>query len=188
VSDVKRLLRTALAHDLRGSIDHVEKPLTKIGLISDTHGLLRDEAFDGLSGSDLIIHAGDVGSPEIIDALKTIAPVVVVKGNIDNDPWAAAWPPTGIAQTGSAVIYVLHNIRELDLDPAAAGFHIVVSGHSHDPSRIERDGVLYLNPGSAGPRRFKLPVTIARLDLSCSPWNVRFISLDGRQGDLNTRI
>ena len=163
----------------------MEKSPTKIGLISDTHGLLRDEALEGLSGSDLIIHAGDVGAPDIIDALKTIAPVVVVKGNVDDGPWASAWPSTGIAQAGSAVIYVLHNLGDLDLDPAAAGFHIVVSGHSHHPSRIERDGVLYLNPGSAGPRRFKLPVTIARLDLSPTPWSVRFINLDGRQGDLN---
>ena len=120
-----------------------------------------------------------------IAKLNTVALVELVKGNVDNDPWASAWPPTTIAQTGSAVIYVLHNLRDLDLDPATAGFHIVVSGHSHDPSRIERDGVLYLNPGSAGPRRFKLPVTIARLDLSSTPWSVRFISLDGRQGDLD---
>jgi putative phosphoesterase len=148
-----------------------------VGLISDTHGLLRPEALRALDGSDLIIHAGDVGKPEILDALRALAPVIAVRGNIDRGEWAFALPLTAAAEAGPAAIYVLHDIQQLDLDPAAAGFHIVVSGHSHKPSRIERDGVLYINPGSAGPRRFKLPLTIARLDLLQSPWTVEFIHL-----------
>ena len=147
------------------------------GLISDTHGLLRDEAVQALQGSDLIIHAGDVGKPEILDALKKLAPVVAVRGNVDAGAWAAALPETAVAEAGSALIYVLHDVNELDLNPAAAGFQMVVSGHSHQPSRSERNGVLYVNPGSAGPRRFKLPVTLARVDLAARPWNVEFVQL-----------
>jgi uncharacterized protein len=142
-----------------------------IGLISDTHGLLRPEALRALAGSSLIVHAGDVGKPEILDALRSIAPVVAVRGNVDTAPWAADLPET--ATTGS--IYVLHDVHRLALDPRAAGFRAVVSGHSHKPGAIERDGVLYINPGSAGPRRFRLPVTVARLDTST--WDVEFIDL-----------
>jgi putative phosphoesterase len=148
-----------------------------VGLISDTHGLLRPEALRALAGSDLIIHAGDVGKPEVLGALSLLAPVVAVRGNVDQDPWASALPMTASAATGSAFIYVVHDIQQLDLDPAASGFQVVVSGHSHKPSRTERSGVLYLNPGSAGPRRFHLPVTVARLDLRESPWKVEFIEL-----------
>ena len=158
---------------------------TSLGLISDTHGLLRDEARRALAGSDLIIHAGDVGKPEILDALKTLAPVVAVRGNVDNGPWAFALPLNAVAEAGPVHIYVLHDIHELDLEPAAAGFHIVVSGHSHQPGRSERGGVRYINPGSAGPRRFHLPVTLARLDLSQTPWKVEFLDLlDNRSGRL----
>ena len=153
---------------------------TAVGIISDTHGLLRPEALHALQGSDLIIHAGDVGRPEILDALRTLAPVVAVRGNIDRDEWAAPLPLVASVSAGSAVIYVLHDVHQLDLDPAASGFQVVVSGHSHKPSRTERNGVLYLNPGSAGPRRFKLPVTVARLDLHQSPWKVDFIDLAPR--------
>ena len=145
-----------------------------IGLISDTHGLLRDEALAALRGSQLIIHAGDVGKPEILAALGQLAPVVAVRGNIDRGAWASELPATAIVQAGPATIYVLHDLQELDLDPAAAGIHIVVSGHSHQPGRSEKSGVLYINPGSAGPRRFKLPVTVARLDLATTPWSVTF--------------
>jgi uncharacterized protein len=145
-----------------------------IGLISDTHGLLRDEALAALRGSDLIIHAGDVGKPDILSALGQLAPVVAVKGNVDRGAWASELPATAIVQAGPATIYVLHDVQELDLDPAAAGIHIVVSGHSHQPGRTEKSGVLYINPGSAGPRRFKLPVTVARLDLRTTPWSVTF--------------
>ncbi len=152
----------------------------QIGLISDTHGLLRDEALHALQGSDLIVHAGDVGKPEILDALRAVAPLVFVRGNIDTGAWASEWPATAVAEAGPVILYVLHDVHALDLDPAAAGFHIVVSGHSHKPARVERNGVLYLNPGSAGPRRFHLPVTVARLDLSAAPWNVQFVDLGRR--------
>jgi putative phosphoesterase len=148
-----------------------------IGLISDTHGLLRGEAVLALRGSELIIHAGDVGKPGIIDALKAIAPLIVVKGNIDTEPWASSLPPTAVVEFHSASIYVLHRLEDLDLDPAAAGFRVVVSGHSHQPGSQERGGVLYVNPGSAGPRRFRLPITLARLDLGKSPWKVEFLEL-----------
>jgi len=142
---------------------------------------MREEALRALQGSDQIIHAGDVGRPEILDALRGIAPVVAVRGNIDKGPWASVLPATAVAEAGDARIYVLHDIHDLDLDPAAAGFAIVVSGHSHKASREERAGVLYLNPGSAGPRRFRLPIALARLDLGLnrgrSPWDVTFIQL-----------
>ena len=148
-----------------------------IGIISDTHGLLREEALAALAGSDLIIHAGDVGDPEIIQKLKSIAPVFAVRGNVDTKPWAQALPETEVIEAGLATIYVLHDVHALDLDPAAAGFHIVISGHSHKAARTEHSGVLFLNPGSAGPRRFQLPVTMARLDLSKNPWKVQFVDL-----------
>jgi hypothetical protein len=148
-----------------------------IGLISDTHGLLRPQALAALAGSDLIIHAGDVGNPEILEKLKAIAPVFAVRGNIDIEPWAKALPETEVVEAGVATIYVLHDVKELDLDPAAASFHIVVSGHSHKPARAEHGGVLFLNPGSAGPRRFDLPVTVALLRLEVSPWQVEFVDL-----------
>lgn len=151
--------------------------ITRIGLISDTHGLLRPEALSMLKGSQLIIHAGDVGEPEILEELETLAPVVAVRGNVDTQPWAAKLPSTAVVEAEGATIYVLHNLAELDLNPATAGFQIVVSGHSHKPMSTERDGVLYVNPGSAGPRRFDLPITVARLDLPRRPWEVAFIDL-----------
>jgi putative phosphoesterase len=148
-----------------------------IGLISDTHGLLRPQALRALEGSDLIIHAGDVGDPKILETLKTLAPVFAVRGNVDTQSWALALPESEVIETDPATIYVLHDVHALDLDPAAAGFHIIVSGHSHKPSRTEQGGVLFLNPGSAGPRRFDLPVTVARLNVSQRPWGVAFIDL-----------
>jgi putative phosphoesterase len=150
-----------------------------IGLISDTHGLLREEAVEALRGSELIIHAGDVGKPEILGALRQLAPVIAVKGNIDTAPWASELPATAIVEAGPATIYVLHDVHELDLDPPTAGIQIVVSGHSHQPSQTEKSGVMYINPGSAGPRRFRLPVTVARLDLAATPWSVIFIDVLG---------
>lgn len=162
---------------VRGKLAAMKKNPKTIGVISDTHGLLRPQALRALEGSDLIIHAGDVGDPKILDALKTLAPVFAVRGNVDTDAWAQALPETEVIETDSTTIYVLHDVHALDLNPFAAGFHIVVSGHSHKPGQTERDGVLFLNPGSAGPRRFDLPVTIARLDLSQKPWNVTFINL-----------
>jgi putative phosphoesterase len=150
---------------------------TQIGLISDTHGLLRKEAVHALRGSELIVHAGDVGKPEILEELKKLAPVVAVRGNVDTEEWANALPLTAVAEASGVMIYVLHSVHDLDLNPAAAGFHIVMSGHSHKHGRNERDGVLYINPGSAGPRRFDLPVTVARLDLGVTPWKVEFVEL-----------
>jgi putative phosphoesterase len=130
-----------------------------------------------LEGCELIIHAGDIGKPEILESLRGIAPVIAVRGNIDRGEWAAQLPETAVVETQSARLYVLHDIHQLDLDPAAEGFAIVVSGHSHKASREERSGVIYVNPGSAGPRRFRLPITVARLDLRRSPWDLTFIEL-----------
>jgi uncharacterized protein len=154
------------------------KPPRKIGLISDTHGLLREEAVDALRGSDLIIHAGDVGDPKILEALGQISPVVAVRGNVDTAEWAKSLPETAAVEAGAVHIYVLHDSNALDLDAKAAGLHIVVSGHSHKPGRSERNGVVYINPGSAGPRRFRLPITVARLDLGATPWRVEFVDLE----------
>jgi len=137
-----------------------------IGVISDTHGLLRPEAVAALKGSDLIIHAGDVGAPDVLDALRKLAPTFVVRGNIDTADWAGALPATAHVEVGELQFHVLHDISELDLDPAAAGYAAVIYGHSHQPSIEAREGVLFLNPGSAGPRRFKLPVSIARVSVS----------------------
>jgi uncharacterized protein len=145
--------------------------------MSDTHGLLREEAVRALRGSELIIHAGDVGAPEIVEVLRGLAPVVAVRGNVDKGEWALKLPLTVVAEAGDARIYVLHDVHDLDLDPAAAGFHAVVSGHSHKFGRSERSGVLYINPGSAGPRRFQLPVTVARLNVGVTPWKVEFVDL-----------
>lgn len=136
-----------------------------IGVISDTHGLLRQEAIEALRGSDHIIHAGDVGAPEILEKLSTIAPVTAIRGNVDKGDWAHDLPETQVIELSGVLIYVLHDLQQLDLKPKAAGFSVAVSGHSHVPKQEVRDGVLYFNPGSAGPRRFKLPVTFGRLTL-----------------------
>ena len=134
-----------------------------VGIISDTHGLLRSQALEALRGSDAIIHAGDVGREEILRALKRIAPLTVVRGNIDTSPWARKLPSTNVFESAGTSIYVLHNIDELDLDPAAAGLSAVIFGHSHRPLIENRRGVLFFNPGSAGPRRFNLPISVGRL-------------------------
>jgi putative phosphoesterase len=139
--------------------------MKRLGVIADTHGLMRPEALEALAGSDLILHAGDVGSPSILDALRTIAPVVAIRGNNDKAEWARELAETEVVEAGGHYIYMLHDRNDLDLDPAAAGFRVVVSGHSHRPVQEERRGVLFLNPGSAGPRRFRLPVTLALLRL-----------------------
>lgn len=134
-----------------------------IGLISDTHGLLRPEALAALAGSDCIVHAGDIGDPAILEQLAAIAPVTAVRGNNDRGPAWRRVPETEVLDAGGVLIYVIHDLALLDLDPAAAQFRVVVSGHSHQPAQRERDGVLYVNPGSAGPRRFRLPVSAGRL-------------------------
>jgi len=134
-----------------------------VGVISDTHGLLRPEAVAPLRASDYIIHAGDVGDAEILKQLNAIAPVTAVRGNVDREPWARKLPETQVLEAGGVSIYILHSAADLDLKPEAAGFAAVVSGHSHIPKQEVRNGVLYFNPGSAGPRRFKLPVSVGRL-------------------------
>ena len=151
--------------------------IKRVGVISDTHGLLRPEAVEALRGSELILHAGDVGKPEILETLRKIAPVVAVRGNVDTEAWAHALPVTAIAEAGAAMVYMIHDVKEMDLNPATAGFQIVLSGHSHKPGKMQRDGVLYVNPGSAGPRRLQLPVTVARLNLSSTPYAVEFVEL-----------
>src|ERR1700722_14302426 len=135
----------------------------KIGLISDTHGLVRPEALQALAGVDRIIHAGDVGGAAVIEALSDIAPVDVVRGNNDKDPWGAKLPAWLALEFEVISVHVLHDVKEMDVDPAAAGFRVVIAGHSHKPVITERDGVLFVNPGSAGPRRFSLPVTVGFL-------------------------
>ena len=150
---------------------------TRIGLISDTHGSMRPEALEALRDSELILHAGDVGKPEILTALRKLAPVIAVRGNVDTADWAKSLPDSAVARAGDVLLYVLHDLKALDLNPAAAGFQVVVSGHSHQPAKTVRDGVLYINPGSAGPRRFQLPVSVARLNLACTPFEVEFIEL-----------
>lgn len=138
-------------------------PSILIGVISDTHGLLRPEAIESLRGSDHIIHGGDIGGQEILQQLSAIAPVNAVRGNVDKSEWARKLPETEVLELGGISIYVLHDLARLDLKPDAAGFSVIVSGHSHVPKQVTRDGVLYFNPGSAGPRRFKLPVSVGRL-------------------------
>jgi hypothetical protein len=148
-----------------------------VGLISDTHGLLRPKALAALQGADLIIHAGDVGRPQVLDRLREIAPTFAVRGNVDTQPWAAALPMTEAVEAGPHLIWVLHDMAQLDLDPTA-GFAAVVYGHSHKPSIETRDGVLYINPGSAGPRRFRLPVTVARLRVNGAEMCPEIVDLD----------
>jgi putative phosphoesterase len=134
-----------------------------IGVISDTHGLLRPEALEALRGAQHIIHAGDVGAPDVLAALAEIAPVTAVRGNNDKGAWAAHLPETAVFATDGISIYVLHDLAQLDLDPVAGGFGVVVAGHSHQPAQDRRNGVLFFNPGSAGPRRFRLPICVGRL-------------------------
>jgi uncharacterized protein len=139
--------------------------MTVVGVISDTHGLLRAEALAALRGSDHIIHAGDLGDPAILDRLNEVAPVTAVRGNVDREAWARKIPDTNVFDAEGISIYVLHNLEELDLNPEAAGFAAVIYGHSHVPKQEKRNGVLYFNPGSAGPRRFRLPVSMGKLTL-----------------------
>ena len=157
---------------------HVFPDAWQIGLISDTHGLLRDEAVDALRGSHLILHAGDVGDPEILDSLRRIAPVVAIRGNVDTESWADTLAATEVVTAAAGVaIYLIHDRKSLDLIPEKAGFAIVLSGHSHKPMQEWRREVLYINPGSAGPRRFQLPITVARLNLNAKPWHAEIIAL-----------
>ena len=140
--------------------------MLRIGVISDTHGLLRPEAEQHLAGVDHIIHAGDIGRPEVVDRLRRIAPVIAIRGNVDQGRWVANYPDTEMVTLGGHTIHILHDIDDLQLDPASRGIDVVIFGHSHKPLIETKGGVLYLNPGSAGPRRFNLPITLATLDLT----------------------
>ncbi len=149
----------------------------RIGIISDTHGLLRREAVAFLRGSDYIVHAGDIGDAAVLSELSALAPVTAVRGNNDNGPWAQTIAETEVLKVGAVSIYVLHDLAQLDLDPTAAGYQVVVSGHSHKPAMERRGGVTYVNPGSAGPRRFKLPVAIAELKVAGAAVEGRLVEL-----------
>jgi uncharacterized protein len=148
-----------------------------LGLISDTHGLLRVGALRAIQNTGLIIHAGDVGDPKILEALKKLAPLIAVRGNVDTEEWATNLPPTAEVKVGAVKIYILHDVKELELNSVPSGVSIIVSGHSHKPGEATRGGILYVNPGSAGPRRFNLPITVARLDLDRQPWKAEFIDV-----------
>jgi putative phosphoesterase len=148
-----------------------------VGLISDTHGLLRDGVLRAMENTGLIIHAGDVGDPKILEALERLAPVTAVRGNVDTSEWATKLPATALIKAGAATIYVLHDVNELKPNFLPSEVSIVVSGHSHKPGQATRGGILYINPGSAGPRRFKLPITVARLDLERKPWEAEFVDV-----------
>lgn len=160
---------------MAGARRHEKRRL--IGVISDTHGLMRPEALAALAGSDLLIHAGDVGKPEVLKALQSIAPVIAVRGNNDKGQWARHLQETAVVKAGKVLIYVLHDVKEFNLDPKARGFRVIISGHSHRPSVVEREGVLFLNPGSAGPRRFKLPVCVARLRIEGASLDAKIAEL-----------
>ena len=151
---------------------------TSIGVISDTHGLVRPEAVAALRGSDLIVHAGDVGHPAVLEALRAVAPVVAVRGNNDHGAWAEKLSATEVVERAGVLLYVLHDLAELDIDLKAAGFHAVIAGHSHQPKLERREGVLYLNPGSAGPRRFKLPVALARVRIHAAGIDAELVELE----------
>ena len=152
----------------------------RIRLISDTHGLLRPEAITFLQGSDFIVHAGDIGDPTILETLAAIAPLTVVRGNNDNGPWAEQLAETALLEVGEASIYVIHDLAQLDIAPSAAGVRVVVSGHSHKPVVEERGDVLYVNPGSSGPRRFKLPISAGELLVDGNSVSARVVELVGR--------
>jgi hypothetical protein len=150
----------------------------RVGVISDTHGLLRPQARDALAGSDYIVHGGDIGNADILADLAAIAPLTVVRGNNDRGPWAQAVPHTARLQLGAVCIYAVHDIATIDIDPEPADVQIVIYGHSHRPLAQQRGPVLYLNPGSAGPRRFKLPISVARLEIDGTDIRARIVELD----------
>ncbi|MBT2333801.1 metallophosphoesterase family protein [Variovorax paradoxus] len=151
--------------------------MIRVGLISDTHGLLRPQAVAALQGSDFIVHGGDIGDAGILEALRAIAPLTVVRGNNDREPWAAHIAETAFLKVGGVLVHAIHDLSQLAVDPAGAGVRVVVSGHSHKPKIEEREGVLYVNPGSAGPRRFKLPIAVAELIVDGDAVTARIIEL-----------
>jgi putative phosphoesterase len=147
------------------------------GLISDTHGLVRPQAIEALRGVDMILHAGDIGNPQVLEALNNIAPVIAVRGNNDKGKWAESLRLREAVKFGAASVYMLHDLKEIDINPSSAGFRVVVSGHSHKPSVAKREGILYVNPGSAGPRRFSLPITVAHLRVAGEEVTAQLINL-----------
>ena len=149
-----------------------------IGVISDTHGLLRPEAFAALRGSNYIIHAGDIGDPDILSKLAEIAPVIAIRGNVDHDTWTRKIPETNVLEVGGLSIYILHNLAMLDLKPEASGFSTVIYGHTHVPKQELKNKVLYFNPGAAGPKRFKLPVSVGKLIIENGNIQATTITLD----------
>jgi len=151
--------------------------MIRVGLISDTHGLLRPEAIEFLSGSDYIVHGGDIGDPAVLDTLSTIAPVTVVRGNNDKGAWAEHILESEFLQVGELFIYAIHDLGDLDIDPSAAGVHVVISGHSHKPLIEHRNGVLFVNPGSSGPRRFNLPISVAELIVTGNSASARIFEI-----------
>ena len=157
--------------------DHPIRVGLRIGLISDTHGLLRPEALAFLAGCDHIVHGGDIGNPGILERLGELAPLTVVRGNNDREAWARAIPVSARLDLGGISVYAIHDLKELDIDPVAAGVRVVVAGHTHRPSRVERAGVLYVNPGSAGRRRFSLPISAAELVIEGDSVQARIVTL-----------
>jgi putative phosphoesterase len=164
--------------DSRMGARPAKKRKTTVGIISDTHGLIRPEALRALTGADLIIHAGDIGSPEVVAALQSLATVVAIRGNNDRGAWARKFTETADVKVGAVKIIVIHNAKDIDIDPDAAGCRVAISGHSHAPSVKRRGGVLFLNPGSAGPRRFKLPVAVARLRVDGFSVSAKIVELN----------
>ena len=154
--------------------------MVRVGLISDTHGLLRPEAKSFLRGSDYIVHGGDIGDPAILEELAALAPVIAVRGNNDSGTWAEPLHETEFLQAGEVLVYAIHDLSQLAIEPSEAGVRVVVSGHSHKPLIEERDGVLYINPGSAGPRRFKLPIAVGELTVVGSSVLGRIVELKGQ--------
>ena len=152
-------------------------PPVRVGLISDTHGLLRPQAVEFLRGSDLIVHGGDICDPAILTALAAIAPLIAVRGNNDRGVWAERLRESELVQAGDAFLYAIHDIAAIDIDPRAAGVQVVVSGHSHKPSIRRDDGVLYVNPGSAGPRRFRLPISVGELNIEGASVTARTVEI-----------
>ena len=148
-----------------------------IGIISDTHGLVRPQALEALKDVDMILHAGDIGSQDVLDTLNAIAPVVAVRGNNDKADWARSLPDWEVVEVGGVSIYMLHDVKAIDISPSGAGFQVVVSGHSHRPAVAEQRGVLYVNPGSAGPRRFTLPVSLAHLHVAGEKVHAQIVEL-----------
>jgi len=162
--------------------------MLRVGLISDTHGLLRPEASAFLRGCDHIVHGGDIGDRKVLQELAGIAPTTAVRGNNDKGAWAEALPETKLVQLGEVLVYAIHDLAQLDIEPQAAGVSVVVSGHSHEPVMQERNGVLYINPGSAGPRRFKLPIAIGEISIAGKSVTPRIVELGGKRAPDSGRI